>query len=203
MRFVTSLAELETIYGEASPTSRVKEVGSLTAPYRAFIEASPMLILASAGAEGLDCSPKGDAPGFVRVIDAQTVAIPDRLGNNRINNLRNIVADPRVSVLFLIPGISETLRINGRAAITGDPVLLESFAVRGKAPRTVILVTIDAVYFHCAKAIIRSKLWDPEGRQTRDTVPSSGEMLRCIVEGDFDADQYDRDLPARIQNTLY
>jgi uncharacterized protein len=118
-------------------------------------------MLASSGADGIDCSPKGDAPGFVRIIDERTLAIPDRPGNNRIDNLLNIVADPRVSLLFIVPGIGETLRVNGRAEISSDPELLQSFAVNGKPPRTVLIVAVEAAYFHCSKALVRSKLWDP------------------------------------------
>jgi PPOX class probable FMN-dependent enzyme len=200
---IQSIDELEAIYGEVSEGARRKEVDHLIEPYRQFVAASPLAMLASVGEEGLDCSPKGDAPGFARVLDPNTIAIPDRRGNNRIDNLRNIVRDPRVSLLFLIPGVSETLRVNGRAAISADPDLLADFAVDGKPPRTVILVTVERVYFHCAKAMLRSKLWQPESWPDRAAVPTSGEMLRCIIQGDFDGDQYDRDLPARLAATLY
>lgn len=202
MTAIQSIADLEAIYGEVSEAARLKEVDYLTAPYQAFIAASPLAVLASVGAEGLDCSPKGDAPGFARVLDASTIAIPDRRGNNRIDNLRNIVRDPRVSLLFVIPGISETLRVNGRAVISADPALLDSFAVDGKPPKTVILVTVERVYFHCAKAMVRSNLWKPEMWPDRASVPSCGVMLKSITR-EFDSDQYDRDLPARIAATLY
>ncbi|MGH2551628.1 MAG: pyridoxamine 5'-phosphate oxidase family protein [Thermomicrobiales bacterium] len=203
MSIVTSISELESIYGEANPRSLVKEITFLNEPYRAFVEAAPFVIMATSGAEGLDCSPKGDAPGFVRVIDEHTLALPDRLGNNRIDNLRNLIADPRISLLFLIPGVGETLRVNGTAQISADPELLESFTVQGKQPRTVILITIEAVYFHCAKALVRSKLWDPATQISRSELPSAGEILQCITEGAMDGAQYDREYPERIKATLY
>jgi PPOX class probable FMN-dependent enzyme len=203
MSIVSSIAELEAIYGEANPRSLVKEITFLNEPYRAFVEAAPFVIMATSGAEGLDCSPKGDAPGFVRVIDEHTLALPDRLGNNRIDNLRNLIADPRISLLFLIPGVGETLRVNGTARISADPALLESFTVQGKQPRTVILISIDAVYFHCAKALVRSKLWDPATQISRSDLPSAGEILQCITEGAMDGAQYDREYPERLRTTLY
>ena len=203
MSFIQSVDELEALYGAIPEAAQIKEVDHLIEPYQAFVTASPLVVLASVGDDGLDCSPKGDATGFVRVFDEKTIAIPDRRGNNRIDNLRNIVRDPRVSLLFIIPGVSETLRVNGRAAISADAELLASFAVDGKPPRTVILVDVEKVYFHCAKAMVRSKLWQPEAWPARASVPTCGEMLRCITEGAFDGEQYDRDLPARIQATLY
>ncbi|CAN5602572.1 pyridoxamine 5'-phosphate oxidase family protein [soil metagenome] len=203
MSIVTSVAELEAIYGEANPRSLVKEITFLNEPYRAFVEAAPFVIMATSGAEGLDCSPKGDAPGFVRVIDEHTLALPDRLGNNRIDNLRNLIVDPRISLLFLIPGVGETLRVNGTAQISADPALLESFTVQGKQPRTVILITIQAVYFHCPKAFVRSKLWDPATQISRSELPSAGEILQCITEGAMDGAQYDREYPERLKATLY
>lgn len=203
MSLIQTIDELEALYGEVAETSRRKEVDRLVEPYQRFITASPLVVLASCGDEGLDCSPKGDAPGFVRVFDEHTIAIPDRRGNNRLDNLRNIVRDPRVSLLFIIPGVSETLRVNGRAAISVDPELLASFAVDGKPPKTVILVTVERVYFHCAKAMVRSALWRPEAWPDRASVPTCGEMLACITQGELDGEQYDRDLPARIAATLY
>ena len=139
-----------------------KEIDHINPQYRAFIEAAPFFVLASVGPEGVDCSPRGDAPGFVRVTGERTLMIPDRRGNNRIDSLRNIVRDPRVSLLFLIPGVGETFRIIGRASISTDPALLEGFVFAGKTPRAVIVVDVERVYFQCSKAIIRSKLWEAE-----------------------------------------
>ena len=199
---VQTLDQLAALYGQPVEASIAKEVGSLTAPYRAFIEAAPFLTLATAGPEGLDCSPRGDAPGFVRVVDERTLVIPDWRGNNRIDTLRNVVRDGRVGLLFLVPGVGETLRVNGRAVISADPDLLQSFAVDGKAPRTALIVTIETVYFQCSRALVRSRLWDPEARVARETVPSAGEMLKAAKAG-FDAAGYDAALPARVASTLY
>jgi PPOX class probable FMN-dependent enzyme len=200
---VTSIEQLDTLYGPALERAILKELPKLNPHYRAFIEHAPFMVLATAGPEGLDCSPRGDAPGFVRVIDDGTVALPDRRGNNRIDSLRNIVRDPRVSLLFLVPGVGETLRINGRAAISTDPALLDTFAVAGKAPRSVVLVTVQSVYFQCAKALIRSKLWDPARHVERSRLPSAGDMLAAIGKGAFDGAAYDKALPERLRETLY
>ncbi|MGC1693654.1 MAG: pyridoxamine 5'-phosphate oxidase family protein, partial [Pseudolabrys sp.] len=157
---VTSLEQLDALYGAKNPNSIAKEIDHLSDGYRKLIEAAPFVAIATGGPEGFDCSPKGDAPGFVRVLDDKTLAIPDRPGNNRLDGFRNIVRDPRVGLLFLIPGVSETLRVNGRASISVDPELMQSFTVNGKLPRSVLIVHIETVYFHCSKAIVRSRLWD-------------------------------------------
>jgi PPOX class probable FMN-dependent enzyme len=200
---LTTVEQLEAIYGEPKARSVAKEVSFISDDYAAFIVASPFVILASAGAEGLDCSPKGDAAGFIRIIDAHTLAIPDRPGNNRIDTLRNIVEDPRVGLLFLVPGVGEMMRVNGRATISNDPALLDSFRVEGKPPRTVILVAVDSVYFHCSKALVRSDLWNNEKHVERSTLPSAGDMLKHVSDPSFDAVTYDRDLPSRIKTELY
>ena len=168
-----------------------------------MIEAAPFFALATCGPDGLDCSPRGDPAGFVRVADEKTLLVPDRRGNNRIDSLRNIVRDPRVALLFLIPGVSETMRVNGRAALSTDPELLESFTVDGKAPRCVIVVTVERAYFQCAKAIVRSKLWDPATRIERSKLPSTGAMVAALTKGKVDAEAYDREAPARIKAQLY
>jgi uncharacterized protein len=200
---VTSIEALERLYGEINPNSLLKEIDHVNAHYRAFIEAAPFAMLASVGPEGLDASPRGDAPGFVRVADEKTLLMPDRRGNNRIDTLRNIVRDPRVSLLFLIPGIGETLRVNGRAAISTDPALCESFTVQGKAPRSVLVVTVERVYFQCQKALVRSKLWDPESRIERSALPSTGSMIAAFSEGAVDGEAYDRAYPERLRQTIY
>src|SRR5213083_3018366 len=155
---VTSIEALERLYGEPFGPSIAKETDRISVHYRAFIEAAPFFALASAGPDGFDCSPRGDAPGFVRVVDEKTLLIPDRRGNNRIDTLRNILHDPRVALLFLIPGCGETIRVNGRAAISTDPALCASFAVNEKAPRAVLVVSVDRIFYQCSKAIVRSKL---------------------------------------------
>ena len=198
-----SVEELEELYGRPKGGAVFKEIPFLNAHYRAFIEASPFVVLASAGPGGLDCSPKGDAPGFVRVLDKSTLAIPDRSGNNRIDTLRNLVADPRLALLFLLPSRSETLRVNGRAAVSTDAELLASLTVEGKAPRSVIRVTVDTAYVHCAKAFMRSKLWERAANGERPDLPSMGEMMALLSQNSVDAAVYDRDAPERLKATLY
>jgi PPOX class probable FMN-dependent enzyme len=200
---ITTVEELEAIYGAANPRSITKEIPFLSEDYRSFVEAAPFIVIATAGPEGLDCSPKGDQPGFVRVLDEKTLAVPDRPGNNRIDNLRNIIRDPRISLLFVIPGVDETLRVNGTATIADDPDLLGLFPVGGKLPKTVILVTIGSVYFHCSKALVRSALWNPGKFVERARLPSTGAMLQRLSAGPIDGVAYDRDAPAQTQATLY
>src|SRR5437016_6067801 len=185
---VTTMAALEALYPTPPlPVSQVKEIDRVSPHYRALIEAAPFFALATCGPEGLDCSPRGDAPGFVRVADDTTLLIPDRRGNNRIDSLRNIIRDPRVALLFLIPGCSETLRVNGRAAISADPALLDGFTVDGKPPRCVIVVSVERIYFQCAKAVVRSRLWDPASRIDRASLPSTGAMVAAFTQGKVDA----------------
>ena len=199
---VTTEAELEALYGLPSGAAVIKEIDHVSDHYRAFIEASPFVVLATSGPEGLDCTPRGDPAGFVRVVDRKTLMLPDRRGNNRLDALRNIVRDPRVALLFLIPGIGRTLRVNGTARITTDPALCASFAIEGKTPRSVVVVTAKRVYTQCAKALVRSRLWDPASHVPESALPSSGEMLRALSAG-FDAEGYDRDYPRRLRETIY
>src|SRR5437667_1685899 len=200
---VTSIEALEHIYGEPFGPSIAKETDRVTSHYRAFIEAAPFFALATSGPEGLDCSPRGDAPGFVRVADEKTLAIPDRRGNNRIDSLRNIVRDPRVALLFLIPGVGETIRVIGRAAISTDPQLTASFAVNGKAPVCVLVITVERVYYQCTKAVIRSKLWDPARHVERKSLPSTGTILADLTGGRIGGEAHDRAAPERLKATLY
>jgi PPOX class probable FMN-dependent enzyme len=200
---ITSVEALERIYGEPYGPSIAKETDRITAHYRAFIEAAPFFALASAGSGGLDCSPRGDAPGFVRVADEKTLLIPDRRGNNRIDTLRNILEDPRVALLFLIPGCGETIRVNGRAKISTDPALIQSFLVDGKVPRSVIIVAVDRIYYQCAKAIVRSKLWDASRHIDRRSLPSSGTILADLTQGKVGGPEHDRLAPERLKATLY
>lgn len=200
---ITTLEALEALYDKPYGPSLVKEIDHINANYRTFIEAAPFFALATVGPEGLDCSPRGDAAGFVRVKDEKTLLIPDRRGNNRIDSLRNIVGDPRVALLFLIPGVGETIRVIGRAGISTDPSLTESFVVNGKAPRTVIVVAVEWVFFQCSKAIVRSKLWDPALHVDRDSLPSAGTILAGISGGKIGGPEHDRGQPQRIKETLY
>jgi uncharacterized protein len=186
---ITSLAALETLYDQPpAEASILKETDRVVPVYRALIEASPFAALATRGSEGLDCSPRGDGPGFVRVRDEKTLLLPDRRGNNRIDSLRNIVLDPQVALLFLIPGLGETLRVNGRAVISTDPALLESFSVDGKAPRSVLLIMVEAVYFQCARAVVRSDLWNPQKHVARSSLPSAGQILAALSRNGFDGE---------------
>ncbi|CAO3418041.1 pyridoxamine 5'-phosphate oxidase family protein [Azospirillum endophyticum] len=200
---ITDLASLEALYGEPAARSVAKEVPALTPGYRALIEASPFFILATCGPGGLDASPRGDGPGFVRVADDRTLLIPDRRGNNRIDSLRNILADPRVGLLFLVPGLNETLRVNGRAVIDTDPALCESFAVDGKVPKSVLVVTIETVFFQCARALLRSRLWDPAAQVARNSLPSVGTLLAEASAGREGGDAYDRVAAEQLPKTLY
>ena len=200
---ITTEAELEHLYGEASEPSRVKELDRIIPEYARFIEATPFLVLATSGPDGLDCSPRGDPAGFVRIADDRTLLIPDRRGNNRIDSLRNIVRDPRVALLFLVPGVRETIRVNGRAAISTDPGLCGSFLMEGKAPRSVLAVTVESVYFQCSKAVVRSRLWDPAVQVERRSLPSAGDILAACSAGRVGGEAYDLAYPERLKATIY
>jgi len=200
---VTTVEQLEALYGAPSRNALVKELDHVSDHYRAFIEAAPFVVVATAGPDGLDCTPRGDPPGFVRVVDRQTLLLPDRRGSNRVDSLRNIVVDSRIALLFLIPGVGETLRVNGRAAISVDPALCASFAIAGKAPRSVIVVTAERVYFQSPKALVRSRLWDSSRHVDRRSLPSSGQILAAIRPGEINADALDRAYPERIRETIY
>jgi hypothetical protein len=200
---ITSIEALEKLYAAPNPNSLRKEVPYLHPLYRAFIDASPFAILATSGPGGLDATPRGDAPGFVSVEDEKTLLIPDRKGNNRIDSLRNLITDPRAALLFLVPGVGETLRVNGRAHITVDPALLARFAVDGKQPRSVLVLHIEAVYFQCSRALLRSKLWNPALHVNRKSLPSAGDILSALTDAEVDGAKYDRELPARLETNLY
>jgi PPOX class probable FMN-dependent enzyme len=200
---VTTLEALEALYDKPYGPAIVKEIDRINPHYRKFIEAAPFFALATSGPDGLDCSPRGDAPGFVRVADEKTLLIPDRRGNNRLDSLRNIVSDPRVALLFLIPGVGETIRVIGRASISTDPALTETFIVNGKAPRSVIVVAVERVFFQCTKAIVRSKLWDSARHVDRKSLPSAGTILADISGGKIGGPDHDRAQPQRIKETLY
>ena len=201
---ITSTEQLERVYSDAPYGPAVfKETDRISAQYRKLIEAAPFCVIATSGPEGLDCSPRGDPPGFVRVLDEHTVAIPDRRGNNRIDTLRNLVRDPRISLLFLIPGVGETMRINGRAKISTDPKLTESFAMNGKTPKCVLVVTVERAYFQCTKAIIRARLWDETSKVDRKTLPTPGAILAELTDGKMGGPEHDRAAPERIKQTIY
>jgi PPOX class probable FMN-dependent enzyme len=203
MTIVSSVDELAALYGVPVEAATVKQVDFVTPEYARYIERSPFVALSTSGPEGLDCSPRGDRAGFVRIADARTLMIPDRRGNNRIDSLRNIVRDPRVALLFLIPGVGNTLRVNGRAHVDVTPSLLASFAVDGSAPRSVIVVGVEAVYFQCARALIRSELWNPERYVDPKQLPSPGQILAGLSNGRVGGEEYDRVWPARAKETLW
>jgi PPOX class probable FMN-dependent enzyme len=203
MTVVTTIEQLEAIYGFPNDASTVKVADRVTPPYRTLIEKSPFAALATCGSEGLDCSPRGDLAGFVRIHDDKTLMMPDRRGNNRVDSLRNIVRDPRVALLFLIPGSGTTLRINGRAHLSVDPDLLSSFKMEGKAPRTVIVMTIEEMYFQCARAIVRADLWNPDKRVDTATLPTPGQILASMSDDKVGGEKYDREWPERARQTMW
>ena len=206
---VTSPAQLAALYpNPIAPASISKEIDHVDANYAALISASPFFVLATNGPDGLDCSPRGDQPGFVTVRDAKTLLIPDRRGNNRLDSLKNILFDPRIGMLFMIPGYGETLRVNGSAILSDDPGLCGRFAMAGKLPACVIVVTVESVYFQCSRAVVRAELWNADRHVARGSVPSAGQILRDITARDatvetFDGEAYDKALPERVRATLY
>jgi len=200
---ITDLARLEGIYGAPSGAAVEKELDYLHPHYRLLIAKSPFVVLATGGPDGLDTSPRGDAPGFVQVQDDKTLLLPDRKGNNRIDSLRNILANPQVALLFMIPGVGETLRVNGRASITTAPEVLERFRVEDALPRSVIVVKVDTVFFQCSRALWRSKLWEPAAQIERSSLPSLGTMVQDISRDKIKAVDYDHNLYPRLKSTLY
>jgi uncharacterized protein len=203
MSTIRTIDELEVLYDVPVPTSVTKEIDHLTSLHSAYIEASPFVVVATSGPGGLDCSPRGDPPGFIRVLDERTLLIPDRRGNNRLDTLRNLVEDPRIGLLFLVPGIGVTLRVNGTAELSTDLDLRESFAMEGKLPALVIVVTTTAVYTQCPKALIRSHLWDPSRHRQASELPSVGDIMEAITAGAFDGKAYDEAYPERVRQTMY
>jgi uncharacterized protein len=198
---IRTLEQLQSLFGQVNESSSRKEVDFIHPKYRAMIEASPFAILATAGADGLDASPRGDPPGFVAVHDDRTLLVPERRGNNRIDSLRNILVDPRVALIFLIPGAGETLRVNGKASITVEPELMQRLAMNGKPPQCIIEVKVDTVFFQCARAIQRSRLW--QAPPAERTIPTAGAVLEDLTDASIDGAKYDADLPARQRATLY
>ncbi|MGN7126165.1 pyridoxamine 5'-phosphate oxidase family protein [Methylorubrum thiocyanatum] len=206
MAAVRTIAELERIYGDfgaVGEASTAKVADHITPHYRRFIKAAPFLALATSGPGGLDCSPRGDVPGFVRIADPRTLLLPDRRGNNRIDSLRNVVEDPRVGLMFLVPGVGNAMRVNGLASIEDDPALCASFAVAGKAPRTVMVITVREVYFQCARALIRSGLWRTESHVDPGTLPTPGQILAEMSDGRVGGAAYDSAWAERAQRTLW
>ena len=203
MPAITSIKELEKIYGTPSKASTMKVLDRLSQTYARFIRASPFMALASVGPEGLDCSPRGDENNVVTIADDKTLLLPDWRGNNRMDSLRNIVRDPRVSLMFMVPGSQTILRVNGRAIVTADEEFCKGFEINGKLPRSVIAIDISQAYFQCARAIKRSKIWDAASQSAALDLPTPGDMLNEISNGNFDGAAYDRDWPARAKETLW
>ena len=203
MTLIKTIEALEAVYADPGEASLVKETNWITPEYRILIEASPFVALATSGPEGLDCSPRGDKAGFVRVHDERTLMLPDRHGNNRVDSLRNVIRDPHVGLLFLIPGSGTTLRVNGKAVVSTDPALLESFVVERKSPRSVLVIAVEAVYFQCARAIVRSDLWNPEKRVDPKTLPTPGKILATLSENRVGGESYDREWPGRAARTMW
>ena len=196
-------AHLQSLYAEPVEASLLKELDHLDANYQALVRASPFFALATSGPEGLDCSPRGDPRGFVEVLDAKTLVVPERRGNNRIDSLRNIVADPRVALLFLIPGVGETLRVNGRARLSTDPSLLARHALNGVTPKLALVVHVEKAFFQCSRAVVRADLWNPQKHVERSELPSTGKLIADAGRKPFDAEAYDRGLAERVRGTLY
>ena len=203
MADITSVEQLEALYEQPGEASLVKEADRITPQYRRLIEASPFMALATSGPEGLDCSPRGELGGVVHIEDDRTLMLPDRRGNNRIDSLRNIIRDPRVALLFLIPGSGSTLRVNGRAQLSADAALLARFAVDGKPPRSVMIVAVEAIYFQCSRAVVRAELWNPARHVDPKALPSPGQILAEMSEERVGGEAYDREWPERARKSLW
>jgi PPOX class probable FMN-dependent enzyme len=200
---IGSEADLLRLFDAPSEVSIAKEIDHIDANYGAWIAASPFFVMCTAGPDGLDASPRGDAPGFVEVADPKTLFIPDRRGNNRIDSLRNLVTDPRIALLFLIPGLGETLRVNGRVRLSTDPATRARFEFQGKTPKVVLVMSVETVYFQCSRAVVRGDLWNAAKHVARESLPTAGQILSEVSAGKVDGDKYDRELPARLKTTLY
>ena len=203
MPIIRTIAELEALYEAPAATSLAKEVDHLTDLHRAYVEASPFVVVATSGPNGLDCSPRGDPAGFVRIVDERTILMADRRGNNRLDTLRNLVVDPRIGLLFLVPGVGVTLRVNGTAVLSTDDEQRASLAMGDKLPTTVVAITTTSVYTQCPKALIRSHLWDPAYFRDPAELPSVGDIMQAITAGEFDGQAYDDAYPERIRQTIY
>jgi len=203
MPAITSVAELDAIYGVPSEGSTAKQVDHITPSYRQYIEAAPFVALATVGPEGLDCSPRGDRGNVVRIVDNKTLLMPDRRGNNRIDSLRNIVRDPRVALMFLVPGSNTCLRVNGRAIVTADKSICLPFTIEGKTPRAIIAIDVDAAYFQCARALMRAELWSEGAKVDPKSLPTPGQMLAEIANDRIGGDAYDKEWPSRAAKTMW
>ena len=207
MTKITSMAMLKAHYGDAvNERSLWKEIDHINEHYRQFIEASPFLILATYGENGVDCSPRGDPPGFVRIVGKHCIQIPDRRGNNRLDTLTNIINNPLVGIIFLVPNAGETIRVSGRAEILVDPALCESFAIKDKSANSVLSISVDKAYYQCQKALARSRLWDAASYIERSELPTAGQMAQhfSAMQGiEFDGEGYDKNYSDHMKKTIY
>jgi len=206
LKTIKSVIELESIYGTPVAGATWKEIDYINDHYKQFIEKSPFLILATQGEKGIDCSPRGDPAGFVRVVDERCIQLPDRRGNNRLDSLRNIVKNPEVGLIFLIPNIGETIRLSGKAEIIVDDQLCRSFSIQNKPASSVISISVEKVYFQCQKALVRSKLWDASKHIDRSELPSTGEMVNVFAKMnnvEFDGAEYDKNYSEHMKKTIY
>lgn len=202
MAEVTDIDQLRALYGETVLGAITKEQEVIGDHYRALIEASPFCALATIGPDGLDCTPRGDEPGFVRVVDERTLELPDRRGNNRLDSLCNIISNPFVALLFLIPGRNETMRVSGRAVILDAPDVLAAHTVDGKPPATVLRIHVDTAFYQCGKAMLRSNLWDASKWADISHLPSTGTISASFRDG-VDVDDYDANLDRRLRESMY
>jgi PPOX class probable FMN-dependent enzyme len=203
MDFVANIAELEKHYGQPKPPALAKEIDYVHEIYQPFIEKAPFVALATVSDEGIDCSPRGDFPGFVRIADPKTLMMPDRKGNDRIDSLRNIVKDPRCSFMFMIPGSNTVLRVNGRAKISVNEELRRSFEVEKSAPRSVIVLSVDKIYFQCARALMRSEFWSQEAQIDPKSLPTPGTILSVLSDAKVGGEPYDKAWPERAKNSMW
>ena len=206
MHTIDSIEKLEALYGQPVERAMWKEIDHINDHYKQFIEASPFLIMATYGEKGMDCSPRGDPSGFVRVTNQNQLLIPDRKGNNRLDSLRNIISNHQIGLIFLIPNVGESIRVSGTAEIVVDAELCQSFDINGKAPLSVLSVKVEKAFFQCQKAIARSKLWDPSEYIDRKQLPTAGQMVQyfsSLKNIEFDAGTYDKNYPEHMKKTIY
>lgn len=202
MLTINSLEHLEKIYGIPNPLSISKVSKKVTPEYAALIKASSFLAIATSGSDGLDCSPRGDSGQVLFIGDDKTLYLPDRRGNNRVDTLANIIHDPRVALMMLIPGLNHSLRINGTAVLTLDPELLERFTVARKAPKCVVTINVDEVYFQCGRAVMRAGLWDREKHHAKNCLPTAGDILQTMTN-EVNGQEYDTDWDGRAKKSLW
>lgn len=200
---VTSVEQLEEIYGTPAATAVVKVANHITPEYRAWIEASPFCALATVGPEGVDATPRGDQGQVVFVLDPRTLALPDRRGNNRIDSLRNVVCDPRVALMLLVPGLGTAIRVNGQGRVSVNASLLERFSVNGQMPRSVLLIEVEEIYTQCARAVMRAGLWESTARVDPGILPTVGDILAALSKGELGGSAYDESWDARARTTLW